>query len=94
MTPPTDQITKIKNIVRKDIPIIDIINRINVHDDIIYKNITPPKLIETCGGFSCICWKKGIKDFCTDQRFKNCLKCYNNSCIRVIEGHEKQCNKI
>ena len=57
------------------------------------ENIIPPKLIQTCTGFSCICWKKGIKDFCIDYRYKSCLKCYNDNCIRMIEGHQKVCNK-
>ena len=98
MSAPIEKIIK-NNIVEKDLSTIDIMNQINLNNDIISKNIMegeniiPTKLIQTCKGFSCICWKKGIKDFCIDYRYKSCLKCYNDNCIRMIEGHQKVCNK-
>jgi hypothetical protein len=91
---------KIKQVVGehiKDILLSQMIFRDKLNDDILLGKIIirePPKLIQTCTGFNCICWKRGIKDFCIEDSYKGCLKCYKNKCIRMTEGHEKECDQI
>ena len=87
---------KIKQVVGehiKDISLTYMIFQDKLNDDILFGKIIikePPKLIQSCTGFNCICWKRGIKDFCIEDTYKGCLKCYKHNCIRITEGHEKK----
>ena len=86
---------KIKQVVGehiKDILLSQMIFLDKLNDDIVVRE--PHKLIQTCTGFNCICWKRGIKDFCIEDSYKSCLKCYKHNCIRMTEGHEKECDQI
>jgi hypothetical protein len=86
---------KIKQVVGehiKDILLSQMIFLDKLNGDIVVRE--PPKLIQTCTGFNCICWKRGIKDFCIEDSYKGCLKCYKHNCIRMTEGHEKECDQI
>ena len=91
---------KIKQVVGehiKDISFTYMIFQDKLNDDILFGKIIikePPKLIQSCTGFNCICWKRGIKDFCIEDSYKCCLKCYKHNCIRMTEGYEKECDQI
>ena len=52
----------------------------------------PTQLIRTCTQYNCLCWKANIKKFCII--YNTCLICYNDHCIRCIEGFTKPCNGI
>jgi len=48
----------------------------------------PPK---SCGNFSCLCWRNGIKKFCVQKN--RCMNCFNYDCIRRTQGHQLKCSK-
>lgn len=53
-----------------------------------------PKFIEHCTGFNCVCWKRGIHDFCAYPKYNMCMRCYNPKCIRSTKGHQEECDKF
>lgn len=55
--------------------------------------IEPPRLKEHCTGFNCVCWKRGIYDFCEEPKYNMCMICYNKDCIRSKKGHQEKCDK-
>jgi hypothetical protein len=54
--------------------------------------ISKPTIFETCTGFNCVCWKRGINNFCADPKYNTCMICYNSNCIRSKKGHKEKCN--
>ena len=55
--------------------------------------LEPPRLIQTCTAFNCICWKRGIYKFCTEPKYNMCMICYNSECIRSKKGYQEKCDK-
>lgn len=56
--------------------------------------LEPPRFKEHCTGFNCVCWKRGIHDFCEYPKYNMCMRCYNPKCIRSTKGHQAECDKF
>ena len=48
----------------------------------------PPVLVQTCSGYNCICWKRGIKGICIP--YNTCLRCYRS--LNNL-GYCRKCDK-